>query len=42
MERLFTALGVEVLDKYTKISLKIYVDFVKLFIVRDAADNVLS
>lgn len=42
VEKLFAALGVDEFDRYTKISLKIYVDFIRLFIIRDANESMLS
>lgn len=42
VERMFAALGVEEFDRYAKISLKTYVDFIRLFVVRDANESMLS
>ena len=36
MERLFCALGVDNFDRYAKVTLKMYVDFIRLFVIRDA------
>jgi|JI6StandDraft_1071083.scaffolds.fasta_scaffold13097_5 hypothetical protein len=39
---MFAAFGVDNFDRYTKITLKTYVDFIRLFVIRDASESMLS
>lgn len=42
IERLFSALNVDNIDRYAKITLKTYVEFIRLFVIRDASEEALS